>query len=199
MEGWPRVESDGLWALADTEMKLHIAHKTRVAVRERQVANDSQVGMKSCYLIEVSLATLRDIQEARQRQPVSSGMAQGGENWRGWFTCSQGHPPRELVFQLWYDQASKQAVLRSHFHDGHVLRRRHESFCQHTGSRDKAVLVPSFTCLLLGKGRTGCGGGRTGWGERVVREDGLRSRDGWESGISAATCGLLAVLHLPCD
>ena len=39
MEGRPRVESNGLWALADTEVKLHIAHETRVAVRERQVAN----------------------------------------------------------------------------------------------------------------------------------------------------------------
>lgn len=39
MEGGPRVEGDGLRALADAEMELHIAHQTGVAVRERQVTN----------------------------------------------------------------------------------------------------------------------------------------------------------------
>lgn len=39
VEGRPRAEGDRLWTLTDAEVKLHIAHKTRVAVRERQVTN----------------------------------------------------------------------------------------------------------------------------------------------------------------
>lgn len=37
-----------------------------------------------------------------------------GKNWRGKFSSGQGHPPRKLVFQHWYDMNSTVLFIPTH-------------------------------------------------------------------------------------